>query len=781
MANLQRLLTRRPQIDEAEVEDVRERTMARLAALNGDATTTETVEAAAVAEPPTEAVAPSAKATEPTATATTAGPAPTPVEPSPPKPAGPKIIVPRTISLGPPPAPTPAPAAEPDVHRAPPIIVLGEPDAAATADAGPDPTAAEVETPVATVETPTKVETPVATAETPAIEGKAILLGAPAPIADVVEAAAPVVAEPIAKAKPAPAKTRTAAKPTASAAVAKPASAKTSKPKATKPKVTAQKATAPAKPASAPKASASKPAAPKAATRKPTKRPATAIPVMAQPEPVIEPLPKVVRRDPSLPVPRVAVVADEWDTQEAAIARPAAGVAAPRPVVEVAAVAVLAEPVAVAMAEPVIVEAAPAAVAEPVAVAARTAAETPVIAVAAGSSIAVAEAPVATEPAKVAVAASAPAMTAPSQPKGRPTSSLLAKVAISRPTVQAARVVVEPRVVVESPVATEPSAAPEAPVTPETPEPKRIVAEAPVVATAPVKTAAPVKPKAPVKPEAAAVAPVRTTSAPAKPRPAPRPPVKGAVAHQPVQATAVAAAFCPYCALALEPAPTASRRCTRCKQRIVVKRVQGRIVYLTEAAVEVFESERLRSANFGRWAKERTQWLRLAKSVRADAGRIERLGAAPLSDKVVESAKTLYASTADRQYREAKREDRWEDASRLKREQASAMHRVAGSPATPTAEVLARYHEAVSTELRGIGKMAKEAALVGADCCDTCRADDGRTFKIAAELRTPRLPHEGCPKGLCYCRWDLTIRDRTMVERYLRRTVRPPKAKRPTA
>jgi len=109
------------------------------------------------------------------------------------------------------------------------------------------------------------------------------------------------------------------------------------------------------------------------------------------------------------------------------------------------------------------------------------------------------------------------------------------------------------------------------------------------------------------------------------------------------------------------------------------------------------------------------------------------------------------------------------------------MHRVAGSPATPTDEVLALYHEAVSTELRGIGKMAKEAALVGADCCDTCRADDGRTFKIAAELRTPRLPHEGCPKGLCYCRWDLTIRDRSMVERYLRRTVRPPKAKRPTA
>jgi len=765
MANLQRLLTRRPQIDEAEVEDVRERTMARLAALNGDVVATETSDAVTVADAPAEPIVPDARIAEPTA-ASAAASAPTPVESSPPKPAGPKIIVPRTISLGPPPAPTAA--AEPEPHRAPPIIVLGEPTAADEVKAAEAEPAASAAAPVVEAEAVKrapaarpKVEAPVAKPKTeaPVAHGEAILLGAPAPAAEVVEiveAGAPVEAKPAtAKAKPATAKAKSAptstvvSKATQAAAAAKPAPATASKAKAAKPKTTAKHASTP------------KSAAPKAAKPKTTRRPPTAIPVVAEPEPVIEPQPKVVRRDPSLPVPRVAVVADEWDTQEAAAARPTAP----------------AEPVAV-VAEPVAV---PVAVAEPVAAAAAAGtAGTTSVAAAAGPAIAVAERALGPESDKLEAVASAPVSTAPSQPKGRSGSSLLAKVAISRPTVKAAPVAAVPVAVAKAPVASKPPIALETPPA-QSDEPvaiRPVIAEAPGVVRAP-DVAEPATAEAPV-----VTAPVRAAPAPAKTRPAPKPPAKAVVARQPVHAAAVAAvaaAFCPYCALALEPPPTASRRCTRCKQRIVVKRVQGRVVYLTEAAVEVFESERLRSANFGRWAKERTQWLRLAKSVRADAGRIERLGAAPLSDKVVESAKTLYLSTAERQYRDAKREDRWEDASRLKREQAAALHRVAGSPATPTAEVLALHREAVSTELRGIGKMAKEAALVGNDCCDACRADDGRTFKIAAELRTPRLPHEGCPKGLCYCRWDLTIRDRTMVERYLRRTVRPPKAKRPTA
>ena len=700
MANLQRLLTRRPQIDEAEVEDVRERTMARLAALNDGGGATETTEPVAVSEAAPETVVASDEATAPagttTHTPTAAEPAPAPA-----KPAGPKIIVPRTISLGPP----PAPAAEPEPHRAPPIIVLGEPTS--VGEVGPESLAgAEVE---AVVEAEVHVvgsapitlgaPTPVAhveaeaepTTETMPISEAEPIVAAEAVVEPVIEAEAvapvgaePLVAEPLAVEPVAPEPQTIEPDLGAPSAVvvepevvrspkAKAVKPRPVKPKAVKAKAVKPRATRPGTPASAPRST----------TAKPTGRPATAIPVVAQPEPVIEPgaewpgrwpaemapdaeivvPPTTARRDPSLPVPRVAVVADEWDRQE------------------------------VAAHGPVVVQAAPIVVPAMAAASALTSEDQR-----ADQAVAVAE---------------------------------VERVSVADPI---------PIAVVESPVPAEP-----------------------IQAKATVPTAA------------------RATPAQAKRRPAPKAPTKIAVALPPVQTAPAHAAFCPYCALALEPPPTASRRCTRCKQRIVVKRVQGRVVYLTEAAVEVFESERIRSANFGRWSKERAQWLKLATSVRADPSRIERLAAAPLSVQVVASAKTLYTSTAERQYRDAKREDRWEDASRLKRDQAGAMHRLAGSPAAPTADVLAMHREAVATELRGIGKMAKEASLVGSDCCDPCRADDGRTFKIAAELRTPRLPHDGCPKGLCHCRWDLTIRDRDMVQRYLRRTVRPPKAKRPSA
>ena len=52
---------------------------------------------------------------------------------------------------------------------------------------------------------------------------------------------------------------------------------------------------------------------------------------------------------------------------------------------------------------------------------------------------------------------------------------------------------------------------------------------------------------------------------------------------------------------------------------------------------------------------------------------------------------------------------------------------------------------------------------MSATCCDVCRSDDGRICRISQELLVPRLPHPGCPKGLCKCRWDLTARDRAIL------------------
>ena len=264
--------------------------------------------------------------------------------------------------------------------------------------------------------------------------------------------------------------------------------------------------------------------------------------------------------------------------------------------------------------------------------------------------------------------------------------------------------------------------------------------------------------------------PPRTArSAASRPRraAAPRPTLKAAVVPLAVIAS------CPYCALLLEPPPEADRRCVRCRQRIIVKRVEGRAVYLTEAAVLVFEAERRRIASTGRWTRDRERWLKLAASVGAPAGRIARLERAVLSDALVADARALYETTVERLVRTARRDHHWDDAARLRRDEALALYRIARSPVPPPDDVAALHREGALATLHGLGEIAREAELIGAGCCDSCRADDGRHFRISRELREPRLPHPGCPKGLCRCRWELTAQDRNLVGGYLRRHTRP--------
>ena len=231
----------------------------------------------------------------------------------------------------------------------------------------------------------------------------------------------------------------------------------------------------------------------------------------------------------------------------------------------------------------------------------------------------------------------------------------------------------------------------------------------------------------------------------------------------------VPTAFCPYCAGLLQPAPGSSRRCERCRQRIIVKRVEGRAVYLTEAALPVFEAERRRAAASVRLTRERERWLRLAAVAGAPAERLAHLAAARLSEDVVVTAQAFYITTINRAFRAAQRDREWETASRIRREEATVLYRVAGSPLPPPAELIGVFREGVAAELRGIAEMSRDAELVSASCCDICRADDRQTFRIAQQLRIPRLPHEGCPRGLCRCGWDLAARHRTTMRRYLRR------------
>ena len=292
--------------------------------------------------------------------------------------------------------------------------------------------------------------------------------------------------------------------------------------------------------------------------------------------------------------------------------------------------------------------------------------------------------------------------------------------------------------------------------------------------TPPAKAARPagsaVRPKAPrsaapTTPPAKAARPAGSAVRPKAPR--------SAAPTTPPATPVLAAALCPYCARLLQPPPTASRHCPRCRQQIVVKRVEGHVAYLTEAAIAIFEAERRKEADAERFSRDRERWLKLAGAAGAPAGSIRRIAATHASPEVIDAARALYTTAVDRAFQAAKRERRWEDAARVRRDQAAAIHRMAGSPKPPAGDAMAVHREGVAAELRGLAEIVRDAELVSDDCCETCRVDDRRIVTISKELATPSLPHQGCPRGLCRCGWDLAARDRQAVLRYLRRRARP--------
>ena len=236
---------------------------------------------------------------------------------------------------------------------------------------------------------------------------------------------------------------------------------------------------------------------------------------------------------------------------------------------------------------------------------------------------------------------------------------------------------------------------------------------------------------------------------------------------------------CPNCGVVLDPPPARTRLCPRCRRRIVVRRFEGRTIYLTDASVDVFENERRRDSEVETWTHERRHWLQLAQIVGAPAERRRRLANAPVSAASVQASRALYLQMAERAVRVARREKHWDDVSRIRRRQAEALFEATGGTAPPDEEVLGLYREAIAATLRALAPIAREAELVGASCCAACRADSGRIFRITDELRTPRLPHTTCPRGLCACDWWPALRDPDAKRR--RRARRPSTPKPPPA
>jgi len=214
---------------------------------------------------------------------------------------------------------------------------------------------------------------------------------------------------------------------------------------------------------------------------------------------------------------------------------------------------------------------------------------------------------------------------------------------------------------------------------------------------------------------------------------------------------------CPSCGWLLDPAPTRSRPCPACRQPIVVRQFEGRLVYLSESALAVYEAERAREAQERAWDAERGRWLQLAAGVGVPTAARDRVGAGTATARAVETARRLYMDAADRTARAARQEGNWTMVAHLRREQAAAWFAALGNPVPPPEPVADLHRDGMLAVLRSLASRGTDAELVGAGCCPACRKDDGKAFKIAGELQHPRLPHPGCPKGLCACDWWIGV------------------------
>jgi hypothetical protein len=190
------------------------------------------------------------------------------------------------------------------------------------------------------------------------------------------------------------------------------------------------------------------------------------------------------------------------------------------------------------------------------------------------------------------------------------------------------------------------------------------------------------------------------------------------------------------------------------------------VVLLAESVLPFFEAER---RNEEHWAEERDRWLRLAHETGTLNDQVPQLAGELISEADVAAARAWYLSSVDRAFRIAERDRRWEEAARIRYEQAAVLFRIDGSSGSPSDEVVRLHRDGLVADLQAIGEVATDAELRAEACCEACRVDDRRVALIAEELRSPTLPREGCPDGLCRCRWFLTSRDEEHLAALLRR------------
>ena len=164
----------------------------------------------------------------------------------------------------------------------------------------------------------------------------------------------------------------------------------------------------------------------------------------------------------------------------------------------------------------------------------------------------------------------------------------------------------------------------------------------------------------------------------------------------------------------LDPRPTASRRCSACRERIVVKRLEGGVLYLTASAAAALEAGQRRIKETARLARIRDRWLAQASAVGASPAAIERIGRVTASQDGVLAARTLYLVAAGRAFLAANRERRFAEAASIRRAHVLALVREQGASAPVADEVITLYRDAMSAELKAQREFGRDAELVAA-------------------------------------------------------------------
>lgn len=206
-------------------------------------------------------------------------------------------------------------------------------------------------------------------------------------------------------------------------------------------------------------------------------------------------------------------------------------------------------------------------------------------------------------------------------------------------------------------------------------------------------------------------------------------------------------AECPHCGVNFDPPPARTRKCPKCRERVVVRSHRKQKFYLTEAQVEAFEKKRAREYL-------RNAAIRAAENIHVNLEKFETRerdlqdempGSGPhdvfwsLANERVASLMKPQMSSSD-----------WHRLSMVYFQQALWLNKQERDYWHLKSEADKAY--AQSYALQGI-----ETLEIVAEDCDECRAFHGKQYPIHQAVKSWPIPEGVCTAKWCTCTWNLVL------------------------